>query len=76
MAHGHAMAVPVHMAASRSPQTVPLVEYLVRIQERNQWFHRTMLRPVDGAIALPSEPGLGIEPDMDVLGDPVAVHSQ
>jgi len=65
VAHGHAMAVPVHMAASRSPQTVPLVEYLVRIQERNQWFHRTMLRPVDGAIALPSEPGLGIELDPD-----------
>jgi L-alanine-DL-glutamate epimerase-like enolase superfamily enzyme len=40
-----------------------MVEYLVRIQERNQWFHRTILRPVDGAISLPSEPGLGIEID-------------
>ena len=57
------MAVPVHIAASQSPQVVPMVEYLVRIQERNQWFHRTILRPVEGAIPLPSEPGLGIEID-------------
>jgi L-alanine-DL-glutamate epimerase-like enolase superfamily enzyme len=63
VAHGHAMAVPVHIAASRSPQVVPMVEYLVRIQERNQWFHRTILRPEDGAIAPPSEPGLGLELD-------------
>jgi len=63
IAHGHAMAVPVHIAASQSPQVVPMVEYLVRIQERNQWFHRTILRPVEGAIPLPSEPGLGIEID-------------
>lgn len=65
VAHGHAMAVPVHIAASQSPQTVPMVEYLVRIQERNQWFHRTILRPDDGAISLPAEPGLGIEIDPD-----------
>jgi L-alanine-DL-glutamate epimerase-like enolase superfamily enzyme len=57
------MAVPVHLAAGRSPQTIPMVEYLVQIQERNQWFHQTILRPVDGAISLPSEPGLGIEID-------------
>jgi L-rhamnonate dehydratase len=63
VAHGHAMAVPVHIAAARSPQTVPMVEYLVRIQDRNQWFHRTPFRPVDGGIELPSEPGLGIELD-------------
>jgi L-rhamnonate dehydratase len=61
IAHGHAMAVPVHIAASRSPQTVPMVEYLVRIQDRNQWFHRDALHPVDGAIALPIEPGLGLD---------------
>lgn len=65
VAHGHAMAVPVHIAASQSPQTVPMVEYLVRIQERNQWFHQAALRPVDGAILLPTEPGLGIELDPD-----------
>jgi len=63
VAHGHAMAVPLHIAAALSPQTVPMLEYLVQIQERNQWFHRTILRPVDGAIPVPTEPGLGIELD-------------
>ncbi len=63
VAHGHAMAVPVHIAASQSPQTVPMVEYLVRIQERNQFFHRTILRPEGGSIALPTDAGLGIEID-------------
>jgi hypothetical protein len=57
------MAVPVHIAASRSPQAVPMVEYLVRIQERNQWFHRMAIHPVDGAISVPTEPGLGIDLD-------------
>jgi L-rhamnonate dehydratase len=64
-AHGHAMSVPVHVAASQSPQVVPMVEYLVRIQERNQWFHRVPLVPVRGAIELPSAPGFGIELDPD-----------
>lgn len=63
VAHGCAIPVPVHLAAARSPQTIPMVEYLVKIQERAQWFHRTALHPVDGAIELPSEPGLGIELD-------------
>jgi L-alanine-DL-glutamate epimerase-like enolase superfamily enzyme len=67
VAHGHAMAVPVHIAAARSPQVVPMVEYLVRIQDRNQWFNRTILRPVDGAIDLPTEPGLEIELDEDKI---------
>jgi L-rhamnonate dehydratase len=70
VAHGHAMAVPVHIAASRSPQAVPIVEYLVRIQERNQWFHRMAIHPVDGAISVPTEPGLGI--DLDPTGSRIA----
>jgi L-alanine-DL-glutamate epimerase-like enolase superfamily enzyme len=61
VAHGHAVPAPLHVAASQSPQVVPMVEYLVRIQERNQFFHRTIYRPVDGALDLPTEPGLGIE---------------
>jgi L-rhamnonate dehydratase len=63
VAHGHAIAVPLHVAASQSPQTVPMVEYLVRIQERNQFFHRTILRPVEGALQVPTAPGLGIDLD-------------
>lgn len=63
VAHGHAVAVPLHIAASESPQVVPMIEYLVRVQERNQYFHRTIHRPMDGALELPTEPGLGIELD-------------
>jgi L-alanine-DL-glutamate epimerase-like enolase superfamily enzyme len=63
IAHGHAIAVPLHVAASQSPQVVPMIEYLVNIQERNQFFHATIHRPVDGALDLPSAPGLGIDLD-------------
>lgn len=69
VAHGHAIPVPLHVAASQSPQVVPMMEYLVRIQDRNQWFHRTILRPVDGALALPEGPGLGIELDHAKIDD-------
>ena len=63
VAHGHAIAAPLHVAASQSPQVVPMIEYLLRIQDRNQFFHSTILRPVDGALELPTGPGLGIELD-------------
>lgn len=69
VAHGHAIPVPLHVAAAHSPQVVPMIEYLVRIQERNQWFHRTILRPVDGALELPDGPGLGIDLDPAKIDD-------
>lgn len=69
VAHGCSIPVPVHLAAARSPQTIPMVEYLVKIQERAQWFHLKGLHPVDGSIAVPTDPGLGIEIDpAKVLG--------
>ena len=63
IAHGHAVPAALHVAASQSPQTVPMVEYLVLIQERNQFFHRTIYRPENGSIVLPIAPGLGIDLD-------------
>ena len=63
VAHGHAVPVPLHIAAAHSPQVVPMIEYLVQIQERNQFFHETIYRPVDGALDLPTAPGLGIDLD-------------
>ena len=69
VAHGHAVAVPLHVAASQSPQVVPMIEYLVNIQERNQFFHATIHRPVDGALELPTAPGLGIDLDPSKTGD-------
>jgi L-rhamnonate dehydratase len=61
VAHGHAVPAALHVAASQSPQTVPMVEYLGRVQQRNQHFHKTIYRPVEGALALPTDPGLGID---------------
>ena len=63
IAHGHAVPAALHVAACQSPQTVPMIEYLVQIQERNQFFHRTIYRPEGGSVALPSAPGLGIDLD-------------
>ena len=69
IAHGHAVPAALHIAACQSPQTVPMVEYLIRIQERNQHFHQTIYRPVDGALALPNDPGLGIDLDPGKIVD-------
>jgi L-alanine-DL-glutamate epimerase-like enolase superfamily enzyme len=69
VAHGHAVPVPLHIAASQTSQVVPMVEYLVRIQERNQFFHRTIYRPVDGALDLPTASGLGIDLDPSKVED-------
>lgn len=63
VAHGHAVPVPLHIAASQPSQVVPMIEFLVHIQERNQFFHRTIYRPVEGALELPTDPGLGIDLD-------------
>ncbi len=31
-------------------------------------------RNIDGCFTAPDQPGIGVEPDMDILGDPVAVY--
>ncbi|MEO7911392.1 MAG: enolase C-terminal domain-like protein [Roseiflexaceae bacterium] len=60
IAHGHSLLPALHVAAAQSPQSVPMVEYLVRYQEHKQFFHAPIYRPVQGAISLPELPGLGI----------------
>jgi L-rhamnonate dehydratase len=60
IAHGHSLLPALHVAAAQSPQTVPMVEYLLRYQEHKQFFHTPIYRPVNGAMALPDLPGLGL----------------
>jgi L-rhamnonate dehydratase len=60
IAHGHSLLPALHVAAAQSPQTVPMVEYLVRYQEHKQFFHGPIYRPQNGAMVLPDMPGLGI----------------
>jgi len=38
---------------------VPMIEYLVRVQEWTQHFQRVSYRPDAGVIRLPEDPGLG-----------------
>jgi L-rhamnonate dehydratase len=60
IAHGHSLLPALHVAAAQSPQTVPMVEYLVRYQESKQFFHAPIYRPSDGAVSLPELAGLGV----------------
>src|SRR5262245_9312042 len=63
IAHGHSLLPALHVAAAQSPQTVPMVEYLVRYQEHKQFFHAPIYQPIHGTVSLPELPGLGIELD-------------
>jgi L-alanine-DL-glutamate epimerase-like enolase superfamily enzyme len=63
IAHGHSLLPALHVAAAQSPQTVPMVEYLVRYQETKQFFHTSIERPSAGEVSLPELPGLGFALD-------------
>jgi len=63
VAHGHSLLAALHVAGSQSPAAVPMVEYLIRHQQRKQFFHDPTYRPVEGEIELPTLPGLGIALD-------------
>jgi L-rhamnonate dehydratase len=60
VAHGHSLLPALHVAGSQSPATVPLVEFLIQHQERKQFFHEPIYRPVGGSVELPALPGLGL----------------
>jgi L-rhamnonate dehydratase len=61
--HGHSIHAALHVVASQSPMTCPLVEYLVIKMNSYYHFEKEAPRPVRGRIALPEGPGFGIEWD-------------
>jgi L-rhamnonate dehydratase len=63
VAHGHSLLPALHVAAAQSPATVPYVEYLVRHQPAKQYFHQTLVEPVQGEVPVPDQPGLGVKLD-------------
>jgi L-rhamnonate dehydratase len=69
--HGHSIYAAAHVIAAIPPATCPMAEYLIRNQPAKQHFHRTRYEPVDGAIALPTEPGLGIAIDESLVEERV-----
>ena len=58
--HGHSVPAALNVIASQPPGIFPMVEYLFVYQPFAQFFHATQLRPLDGSLPLPTEPGLGI----------------
>jgi L-rhamnonate dehydratase len=61
--HGHSLHAALHVVASQSPMTCPLVEYLIGKMDSYYYFEKNELRPVQGRFALPEGAGFGIELD-------------
>jgi L-rhamnonate dehydratase len=61
--HGHSIHAALHVVASQSPMTCPLVEYLILKMQSYYHFEKNPPRPERGHIALSDRPGFGIELD-------------
>jgi L-alanine-DL-glutamate epimerase-like enolase superfamily enzyme len=61
--HGHSLHAALHVVASQSPMTCPLVEFLITKMRSYYHFEKHILAPVNGMIELPDRPGFGIEFD-------------
>jgi len=62
--HGHSLHAAMHVVASQSPDTCPLVEYLINKMNGNYYdFDKNPPRPVMGKLTLSDKPGFGIELD-------------
>jgi L-rhamnonate dehydratase len=61
--HGHSVHAALHVVASQSPATCPLVEYLFGKMKSYYHFEMWQPTPTAGKIALPERPGFGIELD-------------
>ncbi|MCW5977594.1 MAG: mandelate racemase [Bryobacteraceae bacterium] len=65
--HGHSLHAALHVVASQSPMTCPLVEYLITKMRSYYQFEKNVPRPEHGKIALPERPGFGIELDESAI---------
>lgn len=61
--HGHRMHAALHVVASQSPETCPLLEYLLHLMPRVHHFELDPPRPRGGYVDLPTAPGFGIRLD-------------
>ena len=62
--HGHALHAAMHVVASQSPMTCPLVENLILKMQYYYWFEKNPPVVAGGKIALTERAGFGIELDM------------
>jgi L-rhamnonate dehydratase len=62
--HGHNIHAALHVVASQSPMTCPLVEYLILKMSGNYYhFDKNRPAPVNGVFPLDERPGFGMELD-------------
>ena len=61
--HGHSVPTNVHLIAAFPATTCPFVEYLCKWNTIHQFFFKNPVVPVNGEVALPTEPGMGTELD-------------
>jgi L-rhamnonate dehydratase len=61
--HGHSTPASAHLIAAQPPSVCPLLEYLIKWNEINQFFFKNPLKPKDGMVHLPDAPGLGTDLD-------------
>jgi len=61
--HGHNLHAALHVVASQSPMTCPLVELLILKVQSYYYFDKFAPVAVDGQLELPDRPGFGMELD-------------
>lgn len=61
--HGHSVPATVHLIAAWPVTTCPLLEYLIKWNEIHQFFLKEPLKPVNGQVTLPTQPGIGMALD-------------
>jgi L-rhamnonate dehydratase len=61
--HGHSTPASVHLIAAWPETTCPLLDYLVMWNEIHQFFLAQPIKPVNGEVKLPHQPGVGMELD-------------
>jgi len=59
----HGLIASTHLIASQTVTVCPMQEYLIQHGALGQFFHKEPMTPVNGSIALPKRPGIGIELD-------------
>jgi L-alanine-DL-glutamate epimerase-like enolase superfamily enzyme len=65
--HGHSVAASIHVQAAQPEPLTPIAEYLIKWNDVHQHFLKRRIRPVNGMIQVPDEPGIGMELDEDLI---------
>jgi L-rhamnonate dehydratase len=61
--HGHSSPATIHFSVTQSPIHTPYQEFLVKWNAIHQHFLHQPVRPMEGLIHVPEQPGLGMELD-------------